>query len=124
MRKLWILPALCGVIWFGSCKQNSTGNNTAPKNDTAAKADSEKHNKLVVGLATDTDRHNFTDAKGKRQGWWVITNRERNLPGYDTNAKVEEGAYKDGMKEGEWTEYNADGSVKSSTIFKNGNPVK
>ncbi len=125
MRKLWMLTALCGGLLVISCKQNSTENSVAAsKNDSAAKADSERHSKLVVGLASDTNRHNFTDAKGKRQGWWTITNREMNLPGYDTNAKVEEGAYKDGMKEGEWTEYNADGSVKSSSVFKDGNLVK
>lgn len=120
-----MLTALCGSVLIISCKQSSTENNTAsPKADTTAKADSVKHSKLVIGLANDTNRHNFTDARGKRQGWWVISNREMNLPGYDSNAKVEEGAYKDGMKEGEWMEYNADGSVKSSTVFKDGKAIK
>ena|SRR5581483_10105710 len=123
MRKSGLLAILAGVIIVTSCKQNASNNATAPKADSA-KVDSPRHNKLVIGLANDTNRHNFTDAKGKRQGWWVITNVERNLPGYDSAAKVEEGAYKDGMKEGEWTEYNADGSVKSTITFKDNKPIR
>lgn len=123
MRKFW-LPFLCGVAILASCGRNESNNNVKTvKTDSTAKTDSVKHGKLVIGLANDTNRHNFTDTKGRRQGYWLIKNYMVNLPGYDSNAKVEEGVYKDGMREGEWIEYNADGSVKSTTTFKNDKPV-
>lgn len=118
MRKIGLLVPVVALI--ASCGHN--GDNGKP--NTVNKADTSiQHKKLVIGLATDTNRHNFTDDNGKRQGYWIITNKTANLPGYDSNAKVEEGAYQDGMKEGQWIEYNADGSVKSTTTFKNDQPV-
>jgi antitoxin component YwqK of YwqJK toxin-antitoxin module len=123
MRKLSLLPALCVSIVFASCGHSANDNSAKSKSDSTAKSDSAIHKKLVIGLASDTNRHNYTDDKGKRQGYWMIRNVDMSLPGYDSNAKVEEGVYKDGMKEGEWIEYNANGSIKSTTTFKNNQPV-
>jgi hypothetical protein len=115
MRKIILLIPV--VALMASCKHDTNSVNKVSKADTAV------HTRLVIGLASDTNRHNFTDDNGKRQGYWIITNETANLPGYEKNAKVEEGTYQDGMREGQWIEYNADGSVKSATTFKNDQPV-
>jgi|SRR6185312_7057554 len=115
MRKIVLLIPVIALL--ASCKQHTEDVNKVGKSDTVV------HTRLVIGLASDTNRHNFTDDNGKRQGYWIITNKTANLPGYDENAKVEEGAYQDGMKEGQWIEYNADGSVKSTIAYKNDQPI-
>jgi len=114
MRKIILLLPVIALM--ASCKHDVEVNKVN-------KVDTTVHTRLVIGLASDTNRHNFTDDNGKRQGYWIVTNRTANLPGYDSNAKVEEGAYQDGMKEGQWIEYNADGSVKSAITFKNDQPI-
>ena len=111
------------VLMLAACshnEKNSQGNNASGvlKSDTS-------HDKLVRALVKDTaNTLNYTDANGKRQGHWIITNAKKHLPGYSDSAKVEEGAYQDNMKEGEWIEYNADGSVKSTTTYKDDKPVE
>lgn len=95
-----------------------------PAKDTI-KHDSVKSGKMVNALATGNDSQlNYSDLSGKRQGHWIITNEIRHLPGYAEKSKVEEGLYKDGKKEGEWTEYNADGSIRSKVVYKDDQPVK
>jgi antitoxin component YwqK of YwqJK toxin-antitoxin module len=63
-----------------------------------------------------------TDANGLRQNHWVIYNSMRHLPGYADDAKVEEGDYKDNMKQGIWISYYPNGAVKSKITFKDNRP--
>ena len=63
-----------------------------------------------------------TDANGLRQNHWVIYNSERHLPGYADAAKVEEGDYKDNMKQGVWITYYPSGAIKSKITFKDNRP--
>jgi antitoxin component YwqK of YwqJK toxin-antitoxin module len=65
---------------------------------------------------------NETDANGMRQHHWVISNSTRHLAGYSDNAKVEEGDYKDNMKQGVWITYYPSGAVKSKITFKDNRP--
>lgn len=129
--KVTAIVSLSSLILLASCGQNSenSGNkvNQVLKKDSVSSASpqSDSHNKLVRALVKDTaNTLNYTDANGKRQGHWIITNKMRQLPGYADTAKVEEGDYQDNMKEGEWIEYNADGSVKSTTTYKDDKPVE
>jgi len=126
MRKMYALPVIGFSFLLVSCGNNQSADaNKKTKTDSVVKvADSDKHDKLVRALVTDTNTNNFTDANGKKQGHWTITNETRQLPGYDAKAKIEEGDYKDGMKEGEWIEYNPNGSAKSRIIFKDDQPIK
>lgn len=127
MRKLNVLIVSGSIIMLSACghsdKTNQSNNNVLKK-DSAGKQDND-HNKLVRALVKDTaNTLNYMDANGKRQGHWIINNTTEHLPGYSDSAKVEEGDYQDNMKEGEWIEYNADGSVKSTTTFKDNKPVR
>jgi len=63
-----------------------------------------------------------TDANGLRQNHWVIYGNMRHLPGYADDAKVEEGDYKDNMKQGVWISYYPSGAVKSKITFKDNRP--
>jgi hypothetical protein len=58
-------------------------------------------------LSPKGDTLNAIDKKDLKQGKWVITVGEiRGEPGYE-----EEGAYKDGKKEGVWRRYNTTGDI-------------
>jgi len=63
-----------------------------------------------------------TDANGLRQNHWKIYNDTRHLPGYADNAVVEEGDYKDNMKQGVWISYFPSGAIKSKITFKDNRP--
>ena len=124
MKKLLVLSAVFGVVALVSCNQSSDDARKKNYDESAAKIDSANKKKFIKPLATDsTGATNYTDASGKKQGHWIYTGEMRHLPGYADNAKVEEGLYKNDMKEGEWTEYNADGSVKSKTTYEDNKPV-
>jgi hypothetical protein len=56
---------------------------------------------------------------GKREGHWVITGRLANKPDYKPDAKVEEGNYKAGLKEGVWIQYYPNGNKKGEYTFVN-----
>lgn len=74
------------------------------------------------GTINGKDTLNFIDAEGRKQGKWIITNEQKNLPGYAANSKVEEGRFKDNKKIGIWTEYYGNGVMKSRITFVNGRP--
>jgi antitoxin component YwqK of YwqJK toxin-antitoxin module len=124
MKKLLILSGVFCTVAFISCNQNTDDARKKNYDESVAKLDSANKKKFIKPLATDsTGALNYTDAAGKKQGHWIYTGSMRHLPGYSDNAKVEEGLYKNDMKEGEWIEYNADGSVKSKTTFDDNKPV-
>ena len=77
---------------------------------------------LAFGHAGSQNNGGITDANGLRQNHWVIYNSMRHLPGYADAAKVEEGDYKDNMKQGVWISYFPSGAVKSKITFKDNRP--
>lgn len=77
---------------------------------------------FAFGHAGSQNNGGVTDANGLRQNHWVIFNSMRHLPGYADDAKVEEGDYKDNMKQGVWISYFPSGAVKSKITFKDNRP--
>lgn len=68
-----------------------------------------------------TDTINKTDASGKKQGKWIVYNKDK--AGNTCNApdkKAEEGKYLDNRKVDKWMEYYCNGNVKSKITFVNG----
>ncbi|MEN9699176.1 MAG: hypothetical protein RLZZ301_374 [Bacteroidota bacterium] len=59
-------------------------------------------------IATAQNRRN---SEGKRTGKWVYTGKDRPHSGYAKDAKVEEGSYQNGRKEGLWIKYHKDGKT-------------
>ena len=126
MKKISLLPVICISIVIASCNNTSSSEAAQKAKADSAKADSLKHGKFVIALVKDTTSHgdNYMDVNGKKQGHWIITNDMKHLTDYDDKAKIEEGYYSDNMKEGEWIEYNPNGSIKSKMIFKDDKPVQ
>jgi len=62
-----------------------------------------------LGINLQDEKKNLVDAKGEKQGYWVYYGKDRPDLGYPMNGKIEEGAYKDNRKEGEWIKYHHDG---------------
>ncbi len=78
----------------------------------------------VVFAQSSNDSLNITDAEGKRQGKWVVTNKLMSppLPGYSDDQKVEEGRYSSSKKVGIWAAYYPNGNMKNRITFENGRP--
>src|SRR6185312_15779509 len=76
----------------------------------------------VYAVNRGQNGENETDANGMRQHHWVISGAMRNLPNYKADAKVEEGDYKDNMKQGVWITYYPSGAIKSKITFKDNRP--
>lgn len=68
------------------------------------------------------DTINFTDASGKKQGKWIILNKDLHRPGYADDQKVEEGKFIDSKKNGIWKEYYPNTNVKSIITYENNRP--
>jgi antitoxin component YwqK of YwqJK toxin-antitoxin module len=69
----------------------------------------------------DTQRQ-FTDANGLKQGYWIFTGATKKMPGYSETAKVEEGNFKDNLKQGLWIQYFPAGTIKNKVTFKDNRP--
>jgi len=65
---------------------------------------------------------NLTDANGLKQNHWIILNTERHLAGYKDDDKVEEGDYKDNLKQGLWIQYFPGGNIRNKITFKDNRP--
>jgi antitoxin component YwqK of YwqJK toxin-antitoxin module len=69
-----------------------------------------------------SDTVNFTDNMGKKQGKWILYNRDLHRPGYADDQKVEEGKFIDSKKTGIWKEYYPSSSIKSIITYENNRP--
>lgn len=74
---------------------------------------------VKVGLAQSNDTTNITDANGLKQGHWIYYGRDKNLPNYQPDNKVEEGKYIDSRKDGMWVTFWPNGNKKSEITFVN-----
>jgi len=61
---------------------------------------------------------NVIDAGNLKQGQWKLTAKDKNLSNYRPDQVVEEGFYKDGLKEGKWTKYYNNNRVEHVLTFK------
>jgi len=79
----------------------------------------------IVTQAAVSDTINYTDKTGKRQGKWVITNKQlsKPKPDYQPDQKIEEGKYVDGKKTGKWIEYYSNGKIKTVITYVNNKPI-
>jgi antitoxin component YwqK of YwqJK toxin-antitoxin module len=77
----------------------------------------------VMGKSTGgQDAGNYTDANGLKQNHWIFKNDTKHLPGYNDADKVEEGDYKDNLKQGIWIQYYPGGALKNKITFKDNRP--
>ena len=61
---------------------------------------------------------NVVDKANLKQGHWTLTGKNTKKSGYKPDQVVEEGFYKDGLKEGKWTKYHNNGRIQHVLSFK------
>ncbi len=69
-----------------------------------------------------SDTINYTDVNGLKQKHWIIFNKDKHLPDYSDDQKVEEGKFVDSKKTGIWKEFFPNNNVKSKITFENNRP--
>lgn len=71
---------------------------------------------------SQNDTTNLLDDQNQKQGYWIFTNQQKRLPGYQPNQKVEEGYFVNNKKEGKWIFYFRNGKRKHVLFYENGVP--
>lgn len=71
---------------------------------------------------SQNDTINQIDKNGLKQGYWIFYGVDMTDKKYPDSSIVSEGHYIDDQKNGIWTLYNTDGSIKLRTDFLNGRP--
>ena len=107
-----IIPGLFIAVLFSACHGNP--------DDQKINKDSLFLDSVQKAIMNNPNSVNFVDAKGIQQGKWIITGSMVKDSSYPPDAKVEEGKYVDGQKEGEWMEYYPSGAVKSKGNYSAG----
>jgi antitoxin component YwqK of YwqJK toxin-antitoxin module len=69
-------------------------------------------------FAQGGDTLNQTDASGLKQGYWVVSNTGKVIPGCAEGQKLEEGRYVNNKKIGTWKTYHCNGRVKSEMNYR------
>jgi antitoxin component YwqK of YwqJK toxin-antitoxin module len=72
--------------------------------------------------SAQSQQHNTIDARGLKQGEWIIQGMMVKDPLYSPDSKVEEGVYIDNEKEGVWKKYWPNGTVRSEIHYMKGKP--
>jgi antitoxin component YwqK of YwqJK toxin-antitoxin module len=75
----------------------------------------------IAAFATEGDI-NRTDAKGQRQGYWIVKGSMINDKLYKPEDKVEEGVYQDNRKQGLWKRYWPSGKLRNEINYASGKP--
>ncbi|MBL4657273.1 MAG: toxin-antitoxin system YwqK family antitoxin [Flavobacteriales bacterium] len=70
----------------------------------------------------DTTETNQIDENNLKQGFWIFYGRDKRLPDYDDDQKVEEGNYADNRKTGIWKKYFATGKLQNEITYQNSRP--
>lgn len=70
----------------------------------------------------ESNRQNYTDDNGNRQGYWIIYGAMSVEEGFKKDAVVEEGAYVDNKRQGVWKKYYPTGQVRSEINYESNRP--
>ncbi len=76
----------------------------------------------IAQSSVGKDTTNYTDQNGKKQGKWIIFNKELHKECFKDDQKVEEGKFIDSKKFGPWREYYCNTNVKSVITYDNNRP--
>jgi len=68
------------------------------------------------------EKLNFTDAQGRRQGYWKITGQMTFAKNFAPNQTIEEGHYVDNKRVGIWKKYYPSGELRSEINYENNHP--
>ncbi|MCX6182317.1 MAG: toxin-antitoxin system YwqK family antitoxin [Bacteroidetes bacterium] len=81
---------------------------------------------IIAGLGfpsmAQTGTYNVIDQNNLKQGHWIYFNRDKKLPDYRDDQKVEEGDYLDDQKNGKWTHYFNNDKIKDVITYVGNRP--
>ena len=77
---------------------------------------------VFVGYSVISSAQNVVDQNKLKQGHWIYLNKDKKLPGYREDQKVEEGDYVDNLKDGKWLHYFNNDKVKEQLTFQRNLP--
>jgi antitoxin component YwqK of YwqJK toxin-antitoxin module len=126
MKNIFISVSLFSMIMFSACSHQT---------NNADNVDTDTLHSVIIPPdtakkpAANLNSHlNYIDADGKKQGHWKIYGKTQNAKKdgkrYGDLALVEEGDYRDDVKDGEWTTYTPDGKVEKTVFYLKGKVVK
>lgn len=120
MKNIFFAAAFLAIVVFSSCSGNATNEKTNDSTDLEVLTTPAESN-IPANMSSGI---NYADASGRREGKWIIYGKMSGNAAYNPTGKFMEGEYKEGEKEGEWIEYNPDGTVKRKVNFSGGKEVK
>ena len=76
----------------------------------------------VVVMANGDEGYNHVDENGQKQGYWMIKGYMVPDGGFQPDATVEEGLYRDNKKEGVWKKFYPSGVLRSEITYEANKP--
>ena len=78
----------------------------------------------IISYDSETPEHTTSglyqrDANGFKNGYWIFYGKDFPARGYAAEAKLEEGRFKDDIKDGRWIYFAKDGEVDSTVTYEN-----
>jgi len=70
----------------------------------------------------ESDTLNQIDSAELKQGYWILYGKDKRLPDYSLDQKVEEGRYVNNRKTGKWIKYFPSGKVQNEITYINSRP--
>ena len=128
MTKYLVLGVM--LISITSIENSAQANNNNPKDKVSAISEIGNMDISAALGAVTTDNQtdapsnalNTIDEKSRKQGHWICYGKDKDVPGYKDEDKVEEGHYKDNRKSGVWKKYFTTGILQSEITYVKGKP--
>lgn len=76
----------------------------------------------LVSMANGDEGYNHVDENGQKQGYWMIKGYMVPDGGFQPDATVEEGLYRDNKKEGVWKKFYPSGVLRSEITYEANKP--
>jgi antitoxin component YwqK of YwqJK toxin-antitoxin module len=77
---------------------------------------------MSLQMGAQSTTYNVIDQNNLKQGHWIYFNKDKKLPDYRDDQKVEEGDYADDLKNGKWTHYFNNDKVKDIITYQGNRP--
>lgn len=110
MQKLLLIAI---IFHFISCESNEEPIQNSP---IESSQDNQIETPDTISKKSERTAPNFKDQHGLRQGHWLLYGKNMPERGYSDAGKIEEGTYRDGVKDGEWSYYLTDGKTIDSIV--------
>ncbi len=120
MKNILYIAAITTAMIFSSCENTDANKTAEDSTDLDVLTNTPGGSNVSVMPKEMHSDLNATDADGKKQGKWIIYGKMSGDAAFNLTAKYEEGNYKNDLKDGEWIQYNPNGTVKRTIKFTEG----